>query len=114
MPIDTEYYLTNQLSKPLSRLFEVSPTTYIRTAVLGIVQLERFLKGDEKYWDINILERYRFVCSHIFIETPLPGFTGCISGKIATNTVSAFVSVFQIIDLFALARRFSSRVCTFS
>lgn len=23
LPIDTEYYLTNQLSKPLSRLFEV-------------------------------------------------------------------------------------------
>ena len=24
LPIDTEYYLTNQLSKPLSRLFEAS------------------------------------------------------------------------------------------
>lgn len=24
LPIDTEYYLTNQLSKPLGRLFEVS------------------------------------------------------------------------------------------
>ena len=29
LPIDTEYYLTNQLSKPLSRLFEVSPTAYL-------------------------------------------------------------------------------------
>lgn len=27
LPIDTEYYLTNQLSKPLSRLFEVSLAT---------------------------------------------------------------------------------------
>lgn len=31
LPIDTEYYLTNQLSKPLSRLFEVSLAAFFAT-----------------------------------------------------------------------------------
>lgn len=31
VPIDTEYYLTNQLSKPLSRLFEVITCTFVAT-----------------------------------------------------------------------------------
>lgn len=79
LPIDTEYYLTNQLSKPLSRLFEVGPTTNVPTAEPGMVQLERSLKGGEKYRVENILECYRFVCLRIIVQTPLPGFTDCIS-----------------------------------